>query len=342
MIFHPEEYEKAKDYWKERSFPGIRPEQYSAITEEGKDLLRFHLAHPALHHLISLSVFLLLFGLDAWALLYLGRLFPTDLSRGLMIGLTHGVLMYQLAIYTLHEGAAHKLIVLRRGSLSRFFSMVVNNLNRVSLSETDYYARNHLSHHAHFTTSQDDEFLNFVSSPRLLAAFLPYASVFNFTDFKAHSDVKYTPSRMLAFFLTILYNGGFALLMHQYYSWTVIFISLALVFPNLAFWLDRLRQYTEHNLMPLNVLDGTRDLGTGFWGMLIGGGPWGQPCHWSHHLYPGLPWYNQLRLHFFVKKVLIPEQRREFLLKPVIGYPLKLLQIIKITSKDKSKLASIN
>jgi fatty acid desaturase len=31
--------------------------------------------------------------------------------------------------------------------------------------------------------------------------------------------------------------------------------------------------------------------------MLIGGGPWGSPSHWEHHLVASLPWYQQIRLH---------------------------------------------
>jgi fatty acid desaturase len=120
--------------------------------------------------------------------------------------------------------------------------------------------------------------------------------------------------------------------MLQRYSLLTVLVALVLVFPNFGFWLDRLRQYTEHNVMPLNAVDGARDLGNGFWGMLIGGGPWGQPCHWTHHLMPGIPWYNQLRLHGFVKNILTDEQKDVFLLKPVTGFPMKLLAVIRTTS----------
>ena len=50
-----------------------------------------------------------------------------------------------------------------------------------------------------------------------------------------------------------------------------------LLFTQLGFYLDRLRQFTEHNLMPLDNLNGSRSFGFGFWGMLVGGGPWGTP-----------------------------------------------------------------
>jgi len=85
--------------------------------------------------------------------------------------------------------------------------------------------------------------------------------------------------------------------------------------------------------MPLTERDGIRDLGLGFWGLLIGGGPWGQPCHWTHHLMVGVPWYNQLPLHFFIKRLVTPQQRDVFFLKPLIGFPALLLRLIKITGK---------
>ncbi len=64
--------------------------------------------------------------------------------------------------------------------------------------------------------------------------------------------------------------------------------------PHVGFYLDRVRQFTEHNLMPLDNPNGSRSFGIGFWGLLVGGGPWGSPCHWEHHLVPSLPWYQQL------------------------------------------------
>ena len=52
-----------------------------------------------------------------------------------------------------------------------------------------------------------------------------------------------------------------------------------LIAPHFGFYLDRLRQFTEHNLMPLDNRSGARSFGIGFWGLFMGGGPWGQPCH---------------------------------------------------------------
>jgi fatty acid desaturase len=96
-----------------------------------------------------------------------------------------------------------------------------------------------------------------------------------------------------------------------------------------GFFFDRLRQFSEHNLMPLDNQDGSRSFGLGFWGMLIGGGPWGSPCHWEHHLVASLPWYQQLVLHGYVKSLLTETQRKQFLLQPVVGYPKLLWRLLR-------------
>lgn len=332
MIFHPEEYRCATEYWQNKPFPNITPEQKTLINQRGKDLIKFHLEHPGLHHFISCMVFVIIFSLDWWVLLYLGGYIRSWVLSGIAVGLAHAIVMYSLTVFSLHEGAAHKLIVLRRGAISRFISFLANNASRITLTENDYYAKNHLSHHANFTTPKDDEFLNFVFARRFYSALIPFALVFNFSDFKTYSGMKYTPSRILALVLTFGYHFIFALVMLQKYNWGMIFIALVLVFPNVSFWLDRVRQNTEHNLMPLSTVDGARDLGVDFWGILIGGGPWGQPCHWSHHLYPGIPWYQQLRLHAYIATILTPEQKKFFFIDPVIGFPKKVALILKHTA----------
>lgn len=334
MKFHPEEYEYAKRFWEKRHFPGLTAEQYNRIAEKGKEMFQFHRRHPVIHHLITLAAFAVIFISDAWVLLRLGSYIHPPLLASVIVGLLHAYMMYTLTVYTIHDGAAHKMIVLRDGRISHFFSAIANNLGRLSLAESDYYAKHHLQHHAYFTTPKDGEFLNFVTASRLLRAFVPYSAIFNFTDFKVHTGDRYTPSRIFSILLFLIYHASFVTLMLKRYSWLMVIIAIFLIAPNVAFWLDRLRQYTEHNLMPLNVRDGARDLGLDFWGILIGGGPWGQPCHWTHHLVPTIPWYNQIRLHNFIrKKILSPQQKEAFLLRPIIGFPSKLIDILRTTKK---------
>jgi fatty acid desaturase len=67
----------------------------------------------------------------------------------------------------------------------------------------------------------------------------------------------------------------------------------------------------------------------GFWGLLVGGGPWGSPCHLEHHLVPSLPWYQQLYLHRFLKKMMTRPQREHFMLTPVVGFPLLWWRLVR-------------
>jgi len=329
MIFHPEEYKAATDYWKDKDFPRLTEDQYKAILEKGKLLMKFPLKHPFIHGIINILVFAFIFASDWWVLLHLGSFIASPITAGIIVGILHAIIMYSLVAFTIHEGRAHKLIILNRGPISKLLGKIANNLGRIALAESDYYARHHLEHHAHFTTPKDGEFLLFVFPKRFFKALIPYASILNVGDFKAHTGSKYTASRIFSIGLFLLYHTIFVMLMSQTYSWSLITIGIILIPPNLAFWLDRLRQFTEHNLMPLDKVNGARDLGMGFWGLLIGGGPWGQPCHWSHHLFPGIVWYNQIRLHFYVKRLLTQEQKKFFFLKPIIGFPDLVLRAIK-------------
>jgi fatty acid desaturase len=117
--------------------------------------------------------------------------------------------------------------------------------------------------------------------------------------------------------------------MIKFFGLVFTLLTLVVFSTHFGFYADRLRHFAEHNLMPLENKNGARSFGLGFWGLLIGGGPWGQACHWMHHLVPGIPWYQQLQLHSYVVKILTPQQREQFMLEPVIGYPKLLWRLWK-------------
>jgi fatty acid desaturase len=125
------------------------------------------------------------------------------------------------------------------------------------------------------------------------------------------------------------YIGAYGLFMVPHFGWLFSALTLLVINIHFAFLLDRLREGIEHNLMPLERANGTRNFGWGFWGMLIGGGPWGQSCHLSHHLAPMLPWYHQLLLHRTLQRILTPAQREVFFLRPVTGFPWLVGRIFK-------------
>jgi fatty acid desaturase len=163
---------------------------------------------------------------------------------------------------------------------------------------------------------------------------LPLASFFNFSDFYVHRSPSFTRSTALSLVISATYTLGYLTVLYRLFG--ILFpIIVFLLLPHVGFCLDRLRQYTEHNLMPLESSSGARSLGIGFWGLLIGGGPWGQPCHMAHHMVPSIPWYQQILLHRFIVRLLTPEQRKQFLLPPVLGFPMLLWSIIR----DANRLA---
>ena len=186
-----------------------------------------------------------------------------------------------------------------------------------------------MAHHSKFGTEHDEEFLNFVFPRRYFLTFLPLATFVNFTDFVIHRPPTYTRGRILSGIVAWRYNVRVHVPGLQGVRPAVTGLMLFVFLPHVGFYVDRLRQFTEHNLMPLENKNGARSFGTGFWGLLVGGGPWGQPCHWEHHLVPSLPWYQQIILHRFVVKLLTPRQREQFLIRPVVGFPMLWWRLIR-------------
>jgi hypothetical protein len=138
-------------------------------------------------------------------------------------------------------------------------------------------------------------FLNFVFPRRYFDLLLAVAT--NVSDFVIHRPPTYTRGRTISALTAYTYNGIYAWLLYRTFGGAFAFVVMIVMLPHVGFYLDRVRQFTEHNLMPLENENGARSLGLGFWGMLLGGGPWGSPCHLEHHLAANLPWYGQLLLH---------------------------------------------
>jgi fatty acid desaturase len=175
-----------------------------------------------------------------------------------------------------------------------------------------------MAHHAKFGTEDDPEFLNFVFPRRLWLNFLPLGSFFNYTDFIVHRPTGYTRSRAISGVIAAVYTGLYLFMVYRYFG-LLFTVIVSLIMPHVGFYLDRMRQFTEHNLMPLENNSGARSLGVGFWGLLVGGGPWGQPCHLAHHVVASIPWYQQIILHRHIAGLLTETQRRQFLVEPGVG-----------------------
>jgi hypothetical protein len=330
MEVHPDEVAFARLYSAQAAFEGLSADQLARIRERGRVLHRWSARHHALHCTINVLVISLLLGVDFLLLLQVPSLFsltPSEERLGvivlasLLIGGLRSWLAYSLAVFSIHEGAAHGLIFPPRGPVTGFLNRLANNLCRLSGADPLYYAAHHRSHHSRFGTAEDGEFLNFVERRRFAMAFLPFAMFVNFSDFIVHRSLSCSKSQVVSLVASVAYNAAYGVLMVPRFGTAFTLLLLVVFHPHLGFYIDRLRQFSEHNLMPLDNKDGARSFGVGFWGLLIGGGPWGQPCHWMHHLMPGLTWYQQIALHRHAVRLLSPAQRRQYLLPPVIGYP---------------------
>jgi hypothetical protein len=336
MILKHDELALAREYVQSTPAEALTREQMKLIMDRGRELFHWYKEHLPFHYAINIGVMVLLLGGDYLILLELPRLMLADgtvdslarvVAASLVSGGLHSYLLYSLGVFSMHEGAAHGIVFPGANPVSRAMNWFAGNVCRIAASEPRYYSEHHMSHHAKFGTEGDGEFLNFIQPRRYWLTLLPFAAFLNYTDFIAHRPLEYTRARILSAIVALSYHGAYGLAMTNRFGGLFTILSFVLFLPHVGFFLDRLRQFSEHNLMPLENKDGSRSFGVGFWGMLVGGGPWGSPCHWEHHLVASLPWYQQIRLHFYLKSILTPAQKKQFLLEPVIGYPKLLLRL---------------
>lgn len=335
MKVHPDELAMAREYASSRDFEHLSPEQIHQVMVRGRELYRWFRAHPRLHAAISVAAIVSIFAVDWLVWIALVRWFVAAVpgTGGLIVaavftGALHSWLAYSFSIYSLHEGAAHNLIFPGTSRLSRVGSFLARNMCRLSAAEPEYYSECHMSHHARFGTEGDTEFLNFILPRRLWLNFLPLGSFFNYSDFFVHRTSLYTRSSAISGFFAAVYNGLYLLMIYRLFD-PLFTVVVFLLMPHIGFYVDRIRQFTEHNLMPLESNSGARSMGVGFWGLLIGGGPWGQPCHLAHHLVASIPWYQQIILHRYIVGLLTETQRKQFLLRPVVGFPVLFWHILR-------------
>ena len=334
MKLHPEDLEWARRRWAgEPTFPSIRSWQLAAIHREAKRFRRWVARHPLAHNAITLVLFLFLFASDAWALHGLPRIWTfVPLSWGALVagavaGGLHGFLVCGITTLSVHEGAAHDLLVSGQGAWARRLRTLTSGACRLFFADPEHYAAAHLAHHRHLGDEGDGSFTNHVRWARLASSLAPLAPLRDASDYFPWRPQEATRSRRLSLLLgsAVMVGHGAVLVVTQGPLYAAV--SVCLIGGWLGYALDRVRESTEHLDMPLDPVNGTRELGLGAAGLILGGGPWGQPCHLTHHLAPGLPWYLQLRLHFTVRKVLDEEQRRALFLRPVVGFPALLVRL---------------
>jgi hypothetical protein len=337
MKLHPDDHQRALVYQAEalQDFPSLTDEQLERIRQKSRDALVWFRAHPFLHNSVSVVLLLSLFAADVLTLLVLPSLLPVELGTprgaalaGVVAGALHGFLVCSIVTLSVHEGAAHELLIQGRGPVTRVLRLLANNACRLFAADPIYYAGAHFAHHRSLGTQEDGSFTHFVRLRRLLGALAPLAPVLSVSDYFPWRPQEHTRSRNVSAVLTTSYMTSLGVLAYGRFGATYTLVALLLVGTWVSYALDRVRESVEHLYMPLDRHDGTRELGLGLWGLLLGGGPWGQPCHLSHHLAPALPWYQQLGLHFFLRRLLTDEQKRHFFLRPFVGFPLLLWGLV--------------
>ncbi len=307
--------------------PALTSKQLSLIDFKAKSLLKQTQSHIILHNFQSVCLILTLLITDIFV-------FSLEGTFGLMtMTFMHGFILYSLTVYTMHEGAGHKRIILGSSFFIKKLAFIVNNVSRLFFADPTFYARNHPSHHQHLASKEDKAFTQLVDPKRIFKSMLPGAGIFEFNDYKIHSGDDWTLSKIASLVIGLLYSSLLLLVAHKNHNPIHLVLILLIVSPWISFTLDRLRESTEHLMMRSDDLPEAREIGNSFWGYLIGGGPWGQPCHLSHHFAPALPWYQQLRLSAYIKEVLTADQRSYFFVGDgLIDYPKMFFSLMKQNS----------
>ncbi len=322
MRVDPQDIERAREYWKDQDYPRFSAEQLAEVRNRVR-LAEARLAQsPRLHNVLGLLTLSFLFVADLAALAFAPSFWA--------VAALHGFLAYGIIVYSMHEGAAHGAIVKvptrlseREKALWRPLRAFSQNACRAFFADPIFYREKHALHHAYFATDKDGLFTNYFNPWRLALSLLPIYGGSKYNDFRIHNSSLPSPSRARSAAVGVLYLliclsvmrgvGGF--------TWPQTLLAVVVVGPWISVSLDRLRETMEHDLMPLDTAHGTRELGADVWGLLLGGGPWGQPCHLSHHYGATLPWYEQLRLSREFYAIATPEQRQFYFVRGGVGFP---------------------
>lgn len=205
-------------------FEGLSEQQMSCIMDQRRSLHKWFKTHPKTHNVINVVVLLFLGIADFLILVVFPQThlhaMPSNsivsiLLAAVMVGSLHSWLIYSLGIFSLHKAAAHKIVFLERGPVSRAGNFIARNLCRLAGGEPEFYAAHHMIHHAKFGTLDDDEFLNFVVPRRYWATFFPLAALLNFSDFIVHRPPRFTKGRLISAFVTGSFHGLYGYVMYQ-------------------------------------------------------------------------------------------------------------------------------
>jgi hypothetical protein len=331
MKIYPEELELFARYTREElsDFPLVNDAQFEYMRGHSRKLKDWEKKHWIFHNTLNLLVLTTLVSM----MIYFGMILPTQHSPSygmlLICAGLHGLIAYSLTIFTLHEGAGHNAIIRNHGPISKILGIIANNLCRLSFADAHYYNSIHPQHHHSTATENDCAFTNFVLPKRFLISLTPLAGVMPYCDYKIHTPPTMTKSKILTDTIGTFWLGAITYqLITNGHTW--IMAALFIIFTTwVSFTVDRLRETTEHNLMPGTKNNVARSFGPNLWGLFICGGPWGQVCHLMHHMFPSATWYQQIILHYRFKAIATPEQLKAFCMQGgILDYPKVAYKII--------------
>ncbi len=321
MKLYDEEWKAFQAYQEAEGseFPTLTQKQKDDLLAYSRELKDWQRENPTVHNLLTLAVVLVNVSLIA----VLGFVVPAAVDLGplaqVFLSVAYGLAAYGLTVYSLHELNGHNQGFRGRGALVRAGNFVALNLCRIFHADPEFYKTQHYSHHSLVATREDRAFTNAISLRRFLVSIIPFSVATPFCDYKIHTSDEWSRSKAaselvsLGLLLSICAN----LYVHQGPANVLIFAAVA---PWASFFFDRLRETSEHNFMPGQRGNEARSFGLTFWGLVVGGGPWGQCCHLAHHLAPSLPWYLQLRLQRRLERTLDERQKKVFLRGGFVDY----------------------
>jgi fatty acid desaturase len=316
-------------------FPHLRRNQLRILLGRARVYREWVERHPGRHNAITTALFVTLFVADLAILIALPWILAPDtlgaeLVTALVVGVAHGWVVCSIVTVSVHEGATHDALVVGHTRYATALRWVTARACRLYYADPEYYAEGHWPHHRHLGTAQDGSFSHYVRPARLATALLPAAPALSYSDYFPWRPQKMTRSRRRSALLGKLTLGATVALVWVLHGPVVAIVGIVVVGTSVSYGLDRVRESLEHLLMPRSTRSGTRQLGLGLYGWLLGPGPWGQPCHLSHHLAPALPWYAQLLLHRDLQRTLSPTQRRALMVPPVVGVPALVWQWLRV------------
>lgn len=272
-----------------------------------KRLRGFAQAKPLIHGLLQAFPFAVLAAAWGMNIFFLVPSLTSIPAKIFLFGFGHGLVGYGWVVYALHEGAGHRLFVgpTRMQAILRGLAF---HASRLKFADPVYYAEVHRTHHRHLGNERDGAFTHYVQGSRILRSLLPGAGILFPNDYKIHQAENYTRSRAMSDVVGGAWLAFEVYLLSANLPWAWALFAIVFVSTWFGMVLDRLRESIEHQWMATSPIWGSRELGLGPLAMLVGGGPWGQPCHFSHHLAPDLTWYQQLWLHRELREVLNPQQ----------------------------------